>query len=175
MKPLPSQEQLQEWVHLIEPDSYFERYVDRPGFLVLRVKNRPRSWQGLHLIMSTAFRNDLRNSIQQLVCEQTERVQIHASYPAGDSWTRLYLSGIDFKCSLLAVFRRDSSLEGHIAWVRFYCDKLVVFLSNQAASTLCDELKHPPEGGQKSYLALVRDAKPFSPPQGLWFWNWGDT
>lgn len=65
-----------------------------------------------------------------------------------------------------------SSPHDSMAWVRFVDHVVHIRLSNEATQTLLSELERSPHGGIKSSLALMREVRPSSHSQALWFWEW---
>lgn len=172
MKPIPSSDAIQAWIHGIKPYDYFERTVDRPGLLVLRAKAPVCRWQGLHLAMSDGWREHLREDLSLLLRGQAVGLDYRSSHPDGRDWFNLYTCGVDFGSWLKTTIVIDSQLTGLAAWIRYVDRAVQIRMSELAASILRDELAPSPLGGVRSSLPLMRDAKPSSEPQALWLWHW---
>jgi hypothetical protein len=171
-RPFPTNDQIQGWILGIEPLPYFEQFVEESGLLVLRAKDPPCDWRGLHMAFSDSRRAALAHDLVQLANGRTERLQYRSSYPGGRSWFELHTSGIHFLPSLNLSIDLDHECEPDDIWVRYQNQIVQLRLSAAAvfalASTVADLLR----GGVRSHLVVRRDAKPAAAVQSLWLWHW---
>jgi len=171
-RTLPTREQIQEWVLRITPYAYLERFVGRPGLLVLRAKQPVCEWRGLHIALSEARREAVVTDLLLLHSRQTQQLQYRSSNPDGRAWFNLFTSGVNFGSWGDLSIDLDSSLPDGDVWVRYIHSSVQLRLSPAALSVLAAELAHTPSGGMRSQLRLMRDVKPSSDAHNLWFWQW---
>src|SRR6476620_1985189 len=174
-RDLPTNDQIQAWVLGVEPDPYFERFVEKPGLLVLRVKDPPCEWRGLHIALSDSRRAALAQDLLLLANGGIQRLQYRSSQPEphGRAWFELFTSCAHFDAWLDLSFELDHECGHEDLWVRYenHCVRLrsgATSVSALASSTLADSLT----GGVHSHLVLRRDVKPAAVAHNLWFWKW---
>lgn len=170
MKPLPSSDQIQDWIRGIQPYEYFERITTQAGMLVLRAKDPVCSWRGLHMALSDDGRNYLRDHLLSFSSGTVSSHRHQCSLPDGRSWFELYTSGVDFGSWWKIDF--EISNEAPSLLVRYAHSTVQVRLSRQSACTLANELSQSLQGGVRSELATHREVRPSSEPQALWLWHW---
>ena len=169
----PSQQQIQEWIFAIHPSRYFETLVESPGLLILRAKEPPCIYQGLHIAVSDEKRNELLHSLRLLCSGDLTELRIRASSPNGRAWFNLFTSGINFGNKSIISFRVDDFIVGNDAWLNFNPHfEAILRFNSHALSTFVSEVERSPYGGIRSNIAVRRDAKPLSPPHTLWLWQW---
>lgn len=171
---LPTNDQIQAWILGVEPYPYFERFVDRPGLLVLRAKDPPCEWRGLHIALSDARRAALAQDLLLLANGTFPRLEYRPSQPDGRPWFELYTSGVHFGSWLNLSFDLDHQCGYGDLWVRYENHSVQLRSGAASVSALASSLTDSPKRGARSHLSLRRDVKPAAASQSLWFWQWNE-